>query len=384
MPKATAPHHRNEPPLWAMLLLSTTLLLVLGVGQAIFQYQQHSRVILSTGDALFQRITQQVEQDLVNLFRPPIQALNLLALTELPDTQTIDARLSHLPKLARILEDNPQLNSLYQGWSTGDYLMLRPLKTAALRNRFDAPEQAFWMVWHIDATAEKRQVQHLFLDQQLTLIERRRVADDGFDPRSRPWYALARDSEAQIITTPYIFFSTSEFGTTLARPAGRDTVIGADLTLTQLSNTLNTQQITPSTELLMYDGSGVVIAYQDIYRILNPAHGGSLRLKRFNELGSTLLARLAEDGYQQERRTSLRLEGAHWIISQSRIDMQGIPDIFMAILIPEAELLEEAYRIRRQSVWFTLLASLVLLPVLWLSARGLFRLNRKRTIYPQN
>lgn len=365
------PH--TEASLWVMLLLSASLLLLCGVGMAIFQYQQHSRIILSAGDALFSRISQQLEQDLLNLYRPPVQALNLLALSTLPDSSNLEERFAHLPKMATVLNDNPQLNSLYQGWGNGDYMMLRPLRDSSLRSRFEAPTGADWMVWHIKVEEDQRQTLHLFMDDNLSIIERRTIPDDGYDPRSRLWFKQARESEGQIITTPYIFFSTSEFGTTLARPAGPQSVIGADLTLGQLSRTLNALQITDSSELLVYDGEGTVIAYQDIYRILNAAHGSALRLKRFNELGSTLLARLAEDGYRIERQTRLVLEGQRWTVSQRRIDLHGVPDIYLAILVPETELLTEAYRIRRQSVWISLITSLVLLPLLWLTARGALR-----------
>lgn len=372
-------HPHTEASLWAMLLLSASLLLLCGVGLAIFQYQQHSRIILSAGDALFSRISQQLEQDLLNLYRPPVQALNLLALSSLSDSSDLEERLVHLPKMASVLSDNPQLNSLYHGWNNGDYMMLRPLRDSSLRSRFEAPDKADWMVWHIKVGDEQRQTLHLFLDDQLQLLERRRIADDGYDPRSRLWFRQARESDGQIITTPYIFFSTSEFGTTLARPAGPDAVVGADLTLGQLSQTLSALQITDSSELLVYDGQGTVIAYQDLYRILNAAHGSALRLKRFNELGSTLLARLAEDGYRIERQTRLVLEGQRWTVSQRRIDLHGVPDIYLAILVPEAELLTEAYRIRTQSLWITLVTSLILLPLFWLAARGALRRRHDRS-----
>ncbi|MFT6464913.1 MAG: hypothetical protein ACJARL_001710 [Halopseudomonas sp.] len=356
-----------------LLAVSTLVALTLGVGLAIFHYQQQSKVILNTGETLFHHFSQQLETELLHLYQPPAQALNLLALSDLSSTISLEQRLNYLPQLAQVLVDNPQLNSLYQGWPTGDYLMLRPLRTPSLRTRFNAPAEAVWMVWHIQMGPGAGKTVHLFYDDQLQILEQRELFNDGYDPRQRLWYSQARGSGAQIITTPYIFFSTSEFGTTLARPTISGSVLGADLTLGQLSHTLAKLQLTAHSQLLLYDPEGTVIAYHDVARILNVAQGTGLRLKGFNELGSTLLARLAKDGYDQERLTSLVLEGQRWTLSQSRIDLDGLPETYLAILVPERELLAEAYRIRRHSVWITLIASLVLLPLAWLFITGLTR-----------
>ena len=361
------------PSTWVLLAVSTLVALTLGVGLAIFHYQQQSKVILNTGETLFHHFSQQLETELLHLYQPPAQALNLLALSDLSSTISLEQRLNYLPQLAQVLVDNPQLNSLYQGWPTGDYLMLRPLRTPSLRTRFNAPAEAVWMVWHIQMGPGAGKTVHLFYDEQLQILEQRELFNDGYDPRQRLWYSQARGSGAQIITTPYIFFSTSEFGTTLARPTISGSVLGADLTLGQLSHTLAKLQLTAHSQLLLYDPEGTVIAYHDVARILNVAQGTGLRLKGFNELGSTLLARLAEDGYDQERLTSLVLEGQRWTLSQSRIDLDGLPETYLAILVPERELLAEAYRIRRHSVWITLIASLVLLPLAWLFITGLTR-----------
>lgn len=344
------------------LLLTVTLL-------TLFQYQQLSRIMLSTGDELFERLSLQVETQLENMYQPPSQALSLLSLGNLPNTDTLAQRLPHLPSFAQVLRDNPQLNSVYIGWPDGDYLMLRPLDVTENQNRFDAPELARWMAWHVQSEAGQRHVTYLFINQQLDIIEARLMADDGFDPRQRPWYVEATRVNEQIVTLPYVFFSTHEFGSTLAKRAINGAVLGADLTLGKLSETLHQQKITDSSQLLIYTGDGTVLAYQDVQRLLHTAQGSSLSLKRFNQLGSTLLATLAIDGYHQERRITREMEGRRWIIQQRRISLRGAPETYLAVLVPEDELLADAYRIRSESIWISLTICLVLLPILWFSGR---------------
>ena len=154
-------------------------------------------------------------------------------------------------------------------------------------------------------------------------------------------------------------------------------MLGADLTLDRLSEALRQQRMTPSSELILYTSDGVVVAYQDPNRLLHTTQGSnSLEPRRFNELGSTLLATLAQDGYEQERQTIKELEGQRWVIQQQRINILGTPDVYLAVLIPEAELLSEAYRLRTLGLWLSLAISLLLLPLSWLLWRRLLGLQQ--------
>ena len=76
-----------------------------------------------------------------------------------------------------------------------------------------------------------------------------------------------------------------------------------------------------------------------------------------------------------QRQTIRELEGQRWIIQQQRIGIPGSPDSYLAVLVPEAELLSDAYRLRRQSFWLSMAACLSLLGVTWLFC---WRLRRDR------
>ncbi len=364
---------RNAPRRYLLApLLGLLPTLLLGIILSLFHYQQLDRLMHADGSALFQRIVQQVSRELENVYHPPMQALNLLSLSHLVHTDNLSERMDYLPMLAQVITDNPQLNSVYTGWHDGDYLMMRPLGNPISQQRFSAPQKARWMAWHINTDDAGRHNSYLFLDENLRIIEARMAADEGYDPRQRPWYAAASKAEQRLITTPYLFFSTREFGTTLARANGSVAVFGADLTLDRLSETLRQQQMTPSSELILYTADGVVVAYQDPNRLQHTTQGSnSLEPRRFNELGSTLLATLAQDGFNQERQAIETLEGQRWVIQQQRIDILGTPDVYLAVLIPEAELLSEAYRLRKLGLWLSLAVSVLLLPISWLLWRRL-------------
>lgn len=366
---------RGKARLWPLVLLAMFIVLLSGISLAAIQYHQHSRSILATGDRLFTVISERVQEQVQDTYASPRQALNLLALDPILATGQLSAREPHLPRMAQMLTDNPQLNSIYLGWEDGDYLMLRPLRDNRIRQRFRAPQGSLWMLWHIETAGPAPEVQHWFLDQDLSILAQRQPPYDGFDPRQRPWYQQARDSQQQIITTPYVFFSTNEFGTTLARQAG-DAVVGADLTLSQLSTGLARMELPPSSERLLYAADGTVIAYHKPQRLLGARQGSPGELRQFTELGSTLLAALAADGYSIERQTSLTLEGRQWRVLQKQLALEGVPDTWLALLVAEDELLTDAYRIRREGVLLVLMFSLIALPLGFLLLRA--RISRSQ------
>lgn len=65
---------------------------------------------------------------------------------------------------------------------------------------------------------------------------------EGYDPTARPWYKLASEVKATVVTAPYIFASTKKPGITVARPftvAGQPAVVGGDISLEEMIALVN-------------------------------------------------------------------------------------------------------------------------------------------------
>ena len=60
------------------LVLGVVAVLLLGLLLSLFHYEQLSKVMRNDGSKLFERVVQQVGRELDNVYRPPMQALNLL------------------------------------------------------------------------------------------------------------------------------------------------------------------------------------------------------------------------------------------------------------------------------------------------------------------
>jgi len=368
MPSAPRPEKRRFPLHVHISVMFTLLLLLTGVVLGVFNYQQTTQIILSSSEKLFNRIEQDVRVDLYDTYEPIRHLLGLLA--DYPATREprIAERLALLAPFSRALRDNPNLASLYLGDRNGDFLMVRPLRTKALRTALSAPVDATYQVWTVERTREGQvRSRSLFYDQALTLVGQQDNPDETFDPRSRGWFRSAMETAEQITTEPYVFFSSRNIGTTLARRSGEQAVIGADLTLAALSQTLAKHKATPGTEIVLLDPQGNAVGYPDSGRLI--ADTESSRLTKARDLAPAIAAAL--DGNSDTPR--LEAAGRQWIVSRSHIQEGGPQGLELALLVPEDELLADAYRMRWQGALITLATLLLCLPLGWLTSRILVK-----------
>ena len=345
-------------------VLFTLLLLGSGVVLGYFNYQQTSKIILSSSDQLFTQMRKEVQASLRNTYQPIRNMINLLARNEQLSGRDRHERMVMLPIFSQALRDNPKLASIYVGYGDGSFFMVRPLRSEKLRQIFFAPDNAAYQVWSIDRISEQRlDSEYLFFDKQLQPISRRQNLKETYDPRTRPWYNGALQSPEHFTTAPYAFFSTGEIGTTLARKSTETTVVGADLTLDDLSATLAEHRLTPSTEVVLYSPDGSAVAYPDSARLVIP--GETLQLAQVKDL-SPVLANFLSLGLDADRQGAVRLNKQRWQISYSQFSEGGQQGLRLALLAPESELLADAYRIRWQGAVLTLCILLLCIPLGWL------------------
>ncbi|AMT90028.1 MULTISPECIES: HD domain-containing phosphohydrolase [Pseudomonas] len=362
------PEQRRLPLHVHISVMFTFLLLLTGVVLGLFNYHQTTQIILSSSEKLFDRIEQDVRLDLQATYQPIRNLLSLLADTPAAQASDLEQRLPLLKPFSQSLTDNPALASLYLGYTNGDFFMVRALRTPALKAQLQAPEAAAYQVWSIEHAPQGAiRSQSLFFDQALTPINRREHPQEPYDPRSRTWFSDALQQAGQITTEPYVFFSTHNVGTTLARRSGQNAVIGADLTLASLSTALGKHRVTPSTEIALYDTDGNAVAYPDSYRLI--VDDRTARLARAADLSPELNALLSSDNIGKR----LQVNDRQWIVARTGIEEGGPKGLQLALLVPEDELLVDAFRMRWQGALITLAILLLCLPLGWVISRILVK-----------
>ena len=168
------------------------------------------------------------------------------------------------------------------------------------------------------------------------------VAENNFDPRTRPWYRAGRAAEDTSWTDLYVFFIERVPGLTVASavrtPDGEtiDGVIALDVSLSALSDFLGDLGVAAGGRVVILDSQGRVVAHPD-HRTAGREEGGALVPLRLDELGDPLLAR-AYDRLRVDRafRTVEEIDGERHLFVGTPLTTQGATGWSLLITVPEA------------------------------------------------
>lgn len=359
----------------AMLLL--TVLLVYQVSTSAQQ------AIISASDENAQHISQLISERVHRIVDPADATIRLLAFDPIASAQNLPARLRRLPVLARLLEQNKLLSAVFIGYPDGQFLLMRPLRDAALHARLDAPRNAAFLV---QTMARERGMAGLvgrwnYYDAQLRQIDSAVRPEYRYDPRTRPWYAEAAEKNTQILTAPYVFFTTQEVGVTLSQPSedGR-AVIGMDVALTDLGREIGGLRMMPRTEIAVVDPDHRVLAYPDMSRVLVREGGGggggaqaSLKLRALADLGVPSLQAMQQQGLKEGQAQRFMAGGEEWLGKVLPLESMRWRGLHILMAIPTQELLRDVNENLRRQVWLSVALIGLMLPFGWLAGRRVGR-----------
>ena len=180
-----------------------------------------------------------------------------------------------------------------------------------------------------------------------------------YDPRTRPWYRQAEQSPGGVvITEPYSSLTTKDvnIGVVKALVDSVDHVygvVGADVTLANLTDYILHFRIGPASRILIVDRTGTVLA----------SWTSDLLFSKIGDY-SKELAQILQGGHQVEE--SVVIEGAHHHVFSREIEGVGWK---LAVLIP-VDAIEQEIRLP-----VMLTTGGLVLGLLFLSALGLMGLN---------
>lgn len=379
----TSRHLREANGGWRSSLqsyLSALLIAVVLLGGTLLTLQNYSRNTETANrntDALFERIAHVMALELNTLFKPIEQLVDLVAKQPLTEARTLGDRLRHLPALAEILDRNPSLSSFYVGYENGDFFLVRSLgDDVAEPAKVAAPDNTAYVVQSIVVgPGGRRDAQFIYLTSSLATIKQVYRPDFNFDPRQRDWYRRAMASAQQIKTKPYVFFTMQKFGITFARRnhAG-NSVVGADIALTNLSRVIARQKVTPSADLVVVDADGAALAYRKPALLVKPVQldsgAAGFDSVTLSELGGGQFATLASRLPLQLNDDTLfpiEVDGRSWSGRIMPINHAADP-LYLAIAAPRDELLGQAIPSLRTDLLTTLVMLLGSIPLAWLLA----------------
>ncbi len=362
--------HIKPKTLYLTLSMLMIGLVVLVYGVLLLHERSRSDTLLLTqAGAAAKRIGREAAATVEAELRPARVSVTLLASGALGKAADEAGRLAALPQMAAALRGNAAVSAVYAGTTAGSFVLLRRLDDAA-RRRMDAPSEAAYALQTVERDARGAvQGRYRFYDPGMRELAQVLRPEYDFDPRTRPWFELARRGGAGAVvqSAPYRFFTTGEPGVTLAQAQG-DAVIGADVSLRALGDMLTRPQISRSAQLLIATEGGEVVA--TAAREAVPAKPGP-GLAHVAEAASPLMRALWQRRDDQGRLQPVQVvDGTEWV--SHALPLQGTVEagapLWLLMAAPREELQAFQIESRRHGFYISLALMLLLLPVVHLLA----------------
>jgi adenylate cyclase len=259
-------------------------------------------------------------------------------------------------RLIGILEDIPQLSSIYAGYSNGDYFLVgaaRHRPRERLEKLGAPPATVFIAESILRSGREQAMVSDRFLDAQGRMLAQSRSPQEDFDPRLRPWYKAAQESDGVARTELYTFVGSGSPGISLAMRNGLG-VVAADITLAELDNFL----------------SSVPEAREGFVAILG-ADGKLVARSRAGEATQDAFDALISQAASGKAAPVANIGGEEWILRLEPFAISAAGGQMLLCALPVAAVTRPIQDALRRSLLVSALLAICSIPVLWLIARRL-------------
>ena len=357
--------------------------LILLIGSVIggLGYRVSREILETTAGDLNARIGRETLSEFTNLIGPAEMAARLVSHDGVTRTGSLAERMNYVGFMRTALDNSAALTSIYVGYGDGDFFMLRRFHSPVEGQTFNAPSEAVYMAQSIERGTDGTRGSFIFFDAALKQLRSDDLPDYAmaYDPRTRGWYQAAQASAGQIKTPPYVFYTSQKVGTTIANRANNaDAVVGADIRLETLDQSLARQKVTAGSHAVLANREGLTIADENLTMAIRSAAapGGQPALPRLADLGIPVLARIGEllptlDDAGGGRDLALTVDGVDWHASLRPVQLEGATPLYLITAIPDAELMSAAKRLMRHAALATVLVILLGIPVTWLLARAI-------------
>ncbi len=353
--------------MFAAFVLLTGLILA-GIGYRVVVVTNNLDVRDKVDD-----LTRIIKSELVHSIRQPVlPILSVLTRSPLHDCRTLEERLRFLPVLTTLLDNYLIVSGIMVGYENGDFFMVRHLGVKQERQAYDAPPETAFLVSSITRKSEGSRHEHLFYTHDRKLLLRRPAKrEKRFDPRFCPWFRAALRSESYTETSQFLFYSRLPVIIFSEKSYDGRNVVGMDITVRQLSDTLRRELPTPHSHLALLRADGTLLASTGA---MLTGDEDDVRMRTVEDL-PPILRRAAHAYLRGERGRGISFDGKerNWEVSLEEFDFNGKAQYAMALAIPEDDLLSEGMEFLRYSVLAMVGIFIVCLPIIWFASRRIAR-----------
>jgi len=361
----------------AISALCIAITVILGIILSWQSFNKTSEIMLGSADDLYERITQELILDFKATYGSVSGGLRQFRLSPIIQANTFDERIAYLANFKAVLESESSVFAAGIAYKNGDYLGVSWVNSDYVSEKYNAPEDAAFIVLYIkrtesEADFDQGKMYIIYFDEKLNEISRNSGEVSQFDPRLRPWYQQARHTPHA--TKPYLFYDSNIVGiTAMSKTKEPGVVVVFDITLDNLSKTISKYQLTPSSEVVLINAEGQTFAYQQqdkvVVRNSESTTGENLQLANLTQLGSGVLSHISKSIEAKEQNYEFDYNGQRWVGSARIVAKPGGVDLYALMLSPVEELLIDAVAIRWQLILIAFIVVFVFIPVIWFAAK---------------
>jgi adenylate cyclase len=293
-----------------------------------------------------------------------------------------------IPLFKAVLQELPQLDSIYAGFENGAWLQVRRIGELndEQRERLRATSAASTAINLVRPAADgELPMRRIFEDRDGNEVGQIDLWKYGYDARKRPWYRETLKADRSLVSTPYLSFSIGAPVITVSAPLRGKVpgVLAADLKLDTFSDFVQAQRPGEHGIVVMFDSTGSLIAHPNFADFIINAltHPSQPQLPNIKEINSGIVAAVlrksqGRDQYEGSIRDD---QGRDYLFRVSKFTLGEQYSAGIMLLAAQEDFAKDVRRLHFTGLILATLASAAFLPVVWIFGNGMSRALKRIT-----
>ncbi len=238
-----------------LILLITGLLLWI-------QHKSSTQIATQAIDKTFQTVSQNIHSFIDRSEKVTKKVLTILSYNgDISDSLYSVEKDNIINDFVAVLNNSKYISSIYIGYGNGEfYKLINLINNKEVIAKHGAPQKSRWALLTIKKRDGLSKTKIKFFDTNLYPLFEKELTIN-FDPTQRPWFKKALNSSDAVLTDIYTFKSNNKRGMTYAKATvNKKAVIGLDLTLLDLHNTIKRHSFDKESRIFLYTKKGVLLA----------------------------------------------------------------------------------------------------------------------------
>ena len=293
-----------------------------------------------------------------------------------------------IPLFKAVLQELPQLDSIYAGFENGAWLQVRRIGELndEQRERLRATSAASTAINLVRPAADgELPMRRIFEDRDGNEVGQIDLWKYGYDARKRPWYRETLKADRSLVSTPYLSFSIGAPVITVSAPLRGKVpgVLAADLKLDTFSDFVQAQRPGEHGIVVMFDSTGSLMAHPNFADFIVNAltHPSQPQLPNIKEINSGIVAAVlrrsqGRDQYEGNIRDD---QGRDYLFRVAKFTLGEQYSAGIMLLAAQEDFAKDVRRLHFTGLILATLASAAFLPVVWIFGNGMSRALKRIT-----